>query len=260
MRHVWLFFALTISLLLLPKALKAADSNILVGVCYTPTDCNAPTSLNTEGTTLQVYIRQVLANEWPNDAGIESLKAGAVAIRTFTNRISPCGAYTGIVSGPPPVRISLSNAAQAFRRQGLNPEQLTIQQQHIDAQTQTDAINLYRTDNTFACAKYKTDVGNPTLACVAGACTGDTTDQNTLSSVPDPVAVASGSIGEGMGQNGSKAWAWSQNNAKPWEYRQILTHYYKQVKIGSSDNNLYRWVWLDRSSSLAFTSPTTGKQ
>ena len=37
------------------------------------------------------YIPQVLANEWPPAASSEALKAGAIAIRTFGWRYSPCG-------------------------------------------------------------------------------------------------------------------------------------------------------------------------
>lgn len=67
------------------------SSTVLIRVCYDQTSCDNPTPLNTTpATTLSGYTQQVLANEWHGQADIEALKAGAIAIRTFSYREIGC--------------------------------------------------------------------------------------------------------------------------------------------------------------------------
>ena len=132
---------------------------------------------------------------------------------------------------------------------GQGGSQNPVNSNHDNANTQTSLLYLYRNDNAFACAKYNADVGNPTAACTSG-CSSDTNDQNMLSAIADPVSKTATPNALGMGQNGTAAWTLG---GVPWNYRQILAHYYKQAKIGSSDNNAYRWTWLNVGSTVAFT-------
>lgn len=59
--------------------------NVSVRVCYDNTSCTSPSATNTDGPyTLVGYLEQVLANEWHGSASLNALKAGAIAIRTFS--------------------------------------------------------------------------------------------------------------------------------------------------------------------------------
>jgi len=189
------------------------------------------------------YIRQVLANEWPGDADLEALKAGSIAIRTFADRERPCGTFVGQHCFPPCYHI-VYNRNQVYDRvaKGVGePQFMTITQNHIDAQSLTSFVQLKRDDGGLACAKYNRDVGHPTQSCYSANCTSDTDDQETLQSVWDPVwPTPDDPIAVGKGQRASAAWA---RGTAPWDYRQILTHYY--VKSDVINNNLddyYRWT------------------
>lgn len=48
-----------------------------------------------------------------------------------------------------------------------------------------------------------------------------------------------------MAQNSSVAWG---IGTTAWDYRQMLCHYYRKVKIGSQDND-NGWVWLNVNSN-----------
>ncbi len=182
------------------------------------------------------YVPRVLANEWPGQAGSEALKAGAVAIRTFGWRDIPCGAVWGhrIVGGTE-YRIE-HTGSQAYW--GC----CTPQTRHYDAVNAT-AGNTLRNHSTYnyICAKYKADCGNPTA---------DGADEPwTLVSVPDPVDSDNGGYYlAGLSQNGSHAWELSgYAGAAPWDYRQILAHYYAQVTMRGLTFN--RWAWLDADTA-----------
>ena len=93
------------------------------------------------------YIDQVLANEWPGDAGIEALKAGSIAIRTFADREPGCGSkmpwgYCPYATVCIPVEY---NGSQSY---WLNNElhQNPIQADHSAARSATDAMQLKRHD------------------------------------------------------------------------------------------------------------------
>lgn len=120
------------------------------------------------------YVPQVLANEWPADAGEQSLQAGAITIRTFGWRKPGCGAIWDYkTEGDIQYRIE-HNSSQAYW--GC----CTPEVQHYAAVTATRDLTLRNhTNNTYICAKYKADCGNPTA---------DGVDELwTLVGVPDSV-------------------------------------------------------------------------
>ncbi len=226
-----------------------SNTTTLVGVCYDPISCGNPDGTNFEAATLDVYTERVLANEWPGD--VESLKAGIIAIRTFAYRKPGCGAYMSAYTDPLAPLFAyriLNNGSQAFRVGGAGGTQLPVLGKHLDARVQTGLTKLIRaSDNGFACAKYKPDTGNPTAA--RG---GSNEDTETLLSVPDPVDTNSPVFvspwnnphNTGMSQNGTVAWRSGSDSVK-WNYCQLLSHYYANVKIDGCGNEEYRWVWLD---------------
>ncbi len=178
------------------------------------------------------YIPQVLANEWPADAGEQSLKAGTIAIRTFGWREPGCGAVWDYkTDGDTQYRIEY-NQSQAYW--GC----CTPEPKHYAAVTATLDLTLRNhTNNTYICAKYKADCGNPTA---------DGADEAwTLVGVPAPVDSDNGGyFRSGLSQNGTHAWELTgYDGAAPWDYRQMLTHYYAQTSMTGLAFN--RWTWLD---------------
>jgi len=178
------------------------------------------------------YIPHVLANEWPAQSGTESLKAGAIAIRTFGWRNAPCGAVSyDMTVGGTEYHVE-HNGAQAYW--GC----CTPATRHYDAVNATadKAIrNHYSAE--LICAKYKADCGDPTAY---GA-----EEPDTLTSVPDPVDSDNMNFSaSGLSQNGSHAWElYNYSQSAPWDYRQILTHYYAYIDMTGLAFN--RWTWLD---------------
>jgi len=232
-----------------------------VRICYTDPDCRAPTSDNTEPSPFNDYIEHVLANEWHSLAGLEALKAGAVAIRTFALREPGCGARWSYYNGVP----VLNNYSQTYRFGDRNGPQNTVTANHTAARTRTDGVYLYRTDGGLACAKYDANTGNPTKACDVSYCP-QPLDRDTLVETADPVDrnnVFPARTSIGMSQNGSVAWgigsvSWGIGTAA-WDYRQILSHYYRKVKIGSQDND-NGWVWLNVNNNNPVFTGFWGEQ
>jgi hypothetical protein len=103
-------------------------STVLVRVCYNDTSCAAPNDTNSHLTLLDPYTEQVLANEWHAAAGLEALKAGVIAIRTFAYRNPGCGAFLRSVSElvPPYASRLLDNRSQVYRFGGYGGSQNTI--------------------------------------------------------------------------------------------------------------------------------------
>ena len=122
----------------------------------------------------------MLANEWHSLAGLEALKAGAIAIRTFAYRELGCGAYTGKnltePGSPPVVSRVLDNRSQAFKLKLPDGtfKQNPITEAHTLARSQTDYVFLYRADGGFACAKYNTTATPPKLVPAVTALSQET--------------------------------------------------------------------------------------
>jgi hypothetical protein len=184
-------------------------------------------------TTLGEYVKHTLPFEWPAESvvmerpgGIQALKAGAVAIRTnavsayHTKEVNKggtkylCAIYGRQNHKPNDSIDSFPNAQQAVI--GTNGIILT----HPDA---TDWENSHgRTIHTGAIdAQYRDDTGQYTAWG----------PYPWLESVYDPISA--GTPKEGMGQHGSKRWAWglSESGEKfpKWDYRRILVHYYTGI-------------------------------
>lgn len=241
------------------KPLLTGD--IWVRVCYDNPSCASPTNGNSHLRSLDDYVKQVLANEWHNEADLEALKAGAVAIRTFAYRTYGCGAYIRMNIESPVVSSRLvDNRSQTFKFGGYNGTQKTVTTLHVTAGApDSAAFNIYRADGTPVCAKYFANVGDPTHSCITTPihpqCPSyPNNDTYTLYGIPDTVCT-NNNLGDsydalpGMSQNGSVAWA---KGEAPWDYRQILSHYYRDVKFNSDDSSYYRWAWLNVGNSIEF--------
>jgi len=207
------------------------------------------------------YVEQVLVNEWPGQSASAALNAGAVAVRTFTDRNLGCGARLSESWNPWPgyvLRIMYNNSQRYWLGEAPNWHQNTVTSAHQNARAATDGVELYRADSDPACAKYNANCGDPTLACDAFHCSQQL-DRDTLQSVSDPVAQdLDEEIAFGMAQNGTVAW---ERGSAPWDYRQMLTHYYAEVQLANS-SDYYRWAWLNTGQDQVFlhyygtTNPT----
>ena len=178
----------------------------------------------------------MLANEWPGQASHEALKAGAIAIRTFGWRSLGCGAIWGYRSiGGIDYRIEHNISQRYWLPSGSQNPILTQHNAAVNATAEMILRN--RTTYNYICAKYKADCGNPTAE--------GPDEPGTLVGVPDPVDRDNGGhYLSGLSQNGSHAWELSgYMGAAPWDYRQILSHYYAQTTMSGLAFN--RWAWLD---------------
>ncbi len=213
------------------------------------TNCNQ-TFPNGDLVVYRYYIEQVLANEWYVNSDFSAFKAGAIAIRTFADREQgACGARLPYYYAPGPGLIyqMVYNRSQRFRFDDGHQNQ--VGSNHQNARSQTDGVRLYRDDGAVACAKYNANNGDPTKACSSADCP-ESADRDTLQEVTDPVSSEVGSkIGSGMAQNGTVAWA---RGTAPWDYRQMLTHYYRKIRLTDSSDSYYRWVWLNVGDDTVF--------
>jgi len=219
---------------------QASVSETYVYVCGDPWGQWPCDENNTDFGSLKsyeyTYVPQVLANEWPGQASNESLKAGAIAIRTFGWRELGCGAIWGLKTvGSTEYRIEHNISQRYWLPDGSQNPILT---KHTNAVNAMSTVTMRRGgDYNAACAKYKADCGNPTA-------TGP--EENwTLWGVPDPVDSDTSMHLSGMSQNGTHAWELSgYAGAAPLDYRQMLTHYYAQISLSGAPG-VYRWTWLD---------------
>ncbi|OIO89718.1 MAG: hypothetical protein AUK03_13995 [Anaerolineae bacterium CG2_30_64_16] len=192
----------------------------------------------------------MLANEWHWLSQAQALWAGAVAIHTFAWRdIGGCGAiqdWHALYPGGPEYRVENSWS----QRYWLDPYEQTgqnaISSAHRDAVDDTLLVRVLRSDWDYACAKYFANCGNPTA--------NSSLEPATLISIPDPVDSnnAIGTHQPGMSQNATHAWELTgYPGAAPWDYRQMLTHYYAHIRLSGADPD-YRWVWLDVTPDIRF--------
>ncbi len=258
-----LFIAITI-IMITSKATSAPLSTLdeYKGFIFYCTEadftvCNQPGNLN-RYMTYSGYIKGVVAAEWPspgneiyNVSGQEALKAGTVTARTFSERsiTGGCGAklvgmthYNPLV---PPFYFQPMWYLQRF-------DASKIKNEHQLARQDTNGHIMYRNrDNQLPCAFYKSDTGNPTVA------NGFGNDTEILLSVPDPVDTNrpvfvspwNNAHRAGLSQNGTAAWEKAPSGIK-WNYCQMLSHYYANVKIDGCGNEQYRWVWLDVGDTI----------
>ncbi len=162
---------------------------------------------------------------WANTpGGIEALKAGAIAIRTFTISVYTTSEIT--VNG----QKYLCTRADW---QEFHPE-LSPQPNSTQAVDATNGIILTHPVATDTETTLGRTIRTGTIDAQYRAETGWFTANGPypwLKEVFDP--ISSGSPQQGMGQQGSRRWAWGVNDSgqafPKWDYRRILAHYYSEV-------------------------------
>ena len=181
--------------------------------------------------SLSDFIKKTLPNEWiegwgNTSGGIEALKAGAIAIRTFT--ISFYHAEVITVNG------QNYYCAKAWRQKFDPAEVISNSPNSVAAVNATSGIimthpNASSLMGTKAIdAQYRDDTGQWT----------NTGAYPWLKSIYDPIST--GSPQTGLGQHGSKRWAWGYNDSgqafPKWDYRRILAHYYSEIVFDGITN------------------------
>ncbi|MBE7471863.1 MAG: hypothetical protein HS114_22215 [Anaerolineales bacterium] len=182
------------------------------------------------------FIKKTLPFEWsdswantPN--GIEALKAGAIAIRTFT--ISAYNAEIINVGG------QSYYCTKAWRQQGFSPSNPTHPNSTIASEETNGIIMIHPTASTYEASRgWPINMRTGAISSEYLPETGWFTANGAypwLKEVFDP--VSSGSPKPGMGQEGSRRWAWGKDGSvqnpgsdfPKWDYRRILGHYYSEV-------------------------------
>lgn len=193
------------------------------------------------------YVATVLKNEWPrNSAYMQALYAGAVAIRTFAQRVADgCGAIAYYYNSIPVE----NNNSQRFFGTGV------VEQYHRDAANRTAGLTILRfNDNAIACAKHFADTGDPTGSFPDGG-------SPTNTSVQDDVSHSYTGHNPGIGQNGSSAWTAGSLTYARLNWPQILGKYYTRIGLSTGTNNTgipipknnFRWTWADVTTTIDFT-------
>ncbi|MDY6867696.1 MAG: hypothetical protein SVT56_07300 [Chloroflexota bacterium] len=169
--------------------------------------------------------------------GYESIKAGAVTVRTFTvsvyhTREVVKGGTTYLCAlfgrqthkpGDPDIG-NFPNAQQAVIDTAgiiLTHPNATAWEQTLNRTIRTGAIN----------AQYRDETGVRTLQGYQDA--GQTIPLPWLTPIYDPISTGFGQTG--MGQQGTRRWAWGENDNglrfPQWDYQRILAHYYTGVEF-----------------------------
>lgn len=183
--------------------------------------------------TLGDFVKKTLPNEWVESwgntpDGIEALKAGAIAVRTFA--ISSYHAEVIAVGG------QNYFCAKAWRQKFDPGEVISNSPNSVAAVNATN--NVVMTHPTASTREVS--LGWPT-SLRTGAIDAQYRDETGwftangaypwLKEVFDPISP--GSPQQGIGQHGSRRWAWGVNDSgeafPKWDYRRILAHYYSEV-------------------------------
>ncbi len=198
----------------------------------------------------QAYLRVVLPEEWiadwqDQDGTPESLRAGAVAVRTF-------GWYYVLHPqcpsvNPPncPAVYDLTDTSQTYDPLDPNANHPNTNQAIVDT------VGQYLTYNgAMLWARYGQHNGDPTVA-YAGY-------DPPLSSVSDPIDGDESRTGHGNGvcQYGSRHWARGRSASgvpfPQWDYWRILAHYYTAIEFQAFPTNVptyHRWNMLTTSAN-----------
>ena len=195
----------------------------------------------------QAYLRVVLPLEWManwqnQDGTPESLRAGAVAVRTFGwyHVLHPlCPKVGPTCEGV----YDLTDSSQAY-----DPNNPHANHPNTN-QAIADTAGQYLTYNgAMLWARYGQHNGDPTVA-YAGY-------DPPLSSVSDPIDADESRTGHGNGvcQYGSRHWARGRGTSgapfPQWDYWRILAHYYTAVEFGGFSEfvpTYHRWNMLNTS-------------
>lgn len=174
----------------------------------------------------QDYLKVVLPNEWTanwqnSDGTPESLRAGAVAVRTF-------GWYR--VNNP----LSSSPSYHLTdRSQDYDPNDPVSNHPNTN-QAIADTAGVYLTyGGQVIRAEHRANTGNPTFDSEDDPVVGLPT-LDYLRSVFEPVSNQS-SLGAGLNTTGSRYWARGRDAGSklypPWNYWRILAHYYTRINF-----------------------------
>lgn len=189
----------------------------------------------------QSYLRVVLPEEWvagwqDADGTPESLRAGAVSVRTF-------GWYH--VLHPQNPNYDLTDTTQTYI-----PDDPRANHPNTN-QAIADTAGQYLTYNgAMLWARYGQHNGDPTVA-YAGY-------DPPLSSVSDPIDADESRTGHGNGvcQYGSRHWARGRSAGDvpfpQWDYWRILAHYYTAIEFQGFPTNVptyHRWNMLTSSAN-----------
>ena len=223
---------IVVSLLIFAQAVAAEPSTIRVLMTREEPD-------RVEVVDFQSYLRVVLPEEWvagwqDADGTPESLRAGAVSVRTF-------GWYH--VLHPQDPNYDLTDTTQTYI-----PDDPRANHPNTN-QAITDTAGQYLTYNgEMLWARYDVEHGDPTEAYVGY--------DPPLTSVADPIDAGETRIGHGNGvcQYGSRHWARGRSAGgvpfPRWDYWRILAHYYTAVEFeGFSElvPTYHRWNMLTTS-------------
>jgi len=213
-----------------------------------------------ETVDFQEYLRVVLPEEWvaewQNEDGTpESLRAGAIAVRTF-GWYYVLNPQCEIVNPPEcPFEYDLTDTSQTYI-----PDDPRANHPNTNRAI-TDTLGLHVTYNSeVAWARYSRENGNPTLA--------NATYAPPLSAVLNPICNQDGlpperdGHGEGVCQLGSRRWARGTNDAEEvfpqWDNRRILAHYYTGIHLRDADDNVLtpdrRWNMLEHDIPTSMTA------
>lgn len=192
------------------------------------------------------FIKKTLPFEWVDgwagtSNGDQALKAGAVAIRTWVLSAANARVYT--VNG------------QNFYCIDAWPSKINFRSDRVIDQTY---INTYPNSIAAVNATNGVIMIHPDAPLLLGiraidaqfrAKTGENTQAGPsskpwLKSIYDPISAGElpSNNPQGMGQYGSKRWAWGLNEAgqayPKWDYRRILVHYYTGIEfVGATNPN-----------------------
>lgn len=183
-------------------------TSIRVGTgCPSPVNCSSPCTGTVQVMTLEAYVQSGLDNEWISSWNSESLKAGAVAYRTY-------GAY--YVNNP--VNINYDIRSDICNQAWGSATATSC----INAAIATTGEVIVNSSNTIVKSEYSAennDNNNPNSTC--GDCFSG---GNGWPCISDNVCCGQtfNGHGRGMCQWGSQRWAANQGQSYTW----ILDHYY----------------------------------
>lgn len=188
-----------------------------------------PCGLN-DPISLGEYIKRSLPFEWVDSwgnvqNGEEALKAGAIAIRSWA--LSPRNAQVYTISGQNYFCIDAYSPKINFNVNLSLTEINNLYPNSVAAVDATDGIIMSHSNVTPI-------LGVTAIDAQFRDDTGTYTNEGSdpwLKSIYDPIST--GTSKTGMGQRGTKRWAWGENDSgehfPKWDYRQILAHYYTGV-------------------------------
>ncbi|NJN94460.1 MAG: hypothetical protein HC875_10390 [Anaerolineales bacterium] len=225
--------------------LQVVDDSTLIYYRLDSSPNSTETCTTNPPITFGDFIKKTLPFEWsdgwantPN--GIEALKAGAIAIRTYA-----LSAYhsAGVINvGGQDYRCirAWSTRINFHASESIS----NIINNYPNSVTAVDVTNGIYMTHTNATALLGIKAIHPQFRDETGLYTSqgyfdDNPQTNDpipwLKEVFDP--ISSGSPEPGMGQEGSRRWAWGKDGSvqnpgsdfPKWDYRRILAHYYSEV-------------------------------